>query len=98
MIETEESNNWVKIRLPAEFNFKLHREFRESYIHRPPGLCYEIDFKAVTTLDSAAMGMLLLMRKQCGDEDAIIHLVNGSSKIVQLLKLSKFDLFFTIPQ
>ncbi|MBF0309686.1 MAG: STAS domain-containing protein [Magnetococcales bacterium] len=94
MIITNEFNNFVTIRLPAEFNFKLHREFREAYLHRPPGLTYELDFRDVVAFDSAAMGMMLLMRNHCGDENAKIHLINFSDKILKMLEIAHFNIFF----
>ncbi|MBF0154506.1 MAG: STAS domain-containing protein [Magnetococcales bacterium] len=96
MIVVEESHNQVILRLPTEFNFKLHQEFRKCYQHRPSGLTYIIDFQDVTCFDSSALGMLLLLRSHCGDERADIHLVNCSAHIGRILATARFDSYFHI--
>ncbi|MBF0140624.1 MAG: STAS domain-containing protein [Magnetococcales bacterium] len=92
----EELDSRIILRLPEEFNFKTHREFRECYCHRDPRQSYKIDFRAVTNFDSAALGMLLLLRSHCGDDKADIHLSNCSPRIMKIMEIAKFGIYFQI--
>ncbi|MBF0127939.1 MAG: STAS domain-containing protein [Magnetococcales bacterium] len=96
MIVTNVSHSTVSVRLPTEFNFKMHREFRDLYVHRSPRISYEIDFQGVTHFDSSALGMLLLMRNHCGDDQANISLINCNPRIMLILKTATFDNYFRI--
>ncbi len=96
MIKVEESDGHVVLRLPAEFNFKIYTEFGEIYQRFPPGTSYKIDFDSVVSMDSAALGMLLLMRSCCGDERADICLTNCNARIRNLLDIAFFNKYFRI--
>ena len=92
----EELDSKVILRLPEEFNFKTHNEFRDCYRQRPPETSFEIDFKNVTRFDSSALGMLLLLRSHCGDDKADIHLTNCSPRIRKILETAMFGAYFNI--
>ncbi len=94
MIRIIENGNNVKLLLPKEFNFNSHGEFRDLYCHRPRGTFYEIDFKNVVKFDSAAMGILLLLRSYCGDDRTKISLVNCSDEILKQLQGASFGRYF----
>ncbi|MBF0462564.1 MAG: STAS domain-containing protein [Magnetococcales bacterium] len=96
MITVTEPTFRVTVHLPAEFNFRMHQAFRECYCHRDPGQAYEIDFQDVTTFDSSALGMLLLMRSHCGDDKADIILTNCSPRIKKILAMAMFGDYFSI--
>jgi anti-anti-sigma factor len=96
MIKVEEHEDRVKFVLAEEFNFRSHKEFRELYMHRSPDTCYEIDFRHVTHFDSAALGILLLLRSHCGDINERVHLVNCGEKVRKLLDGVCFARYFRI--
>ncbi|CAK0738112.1 HptB-dependent secretion and biofilm anti anti-sigma factor [Gammaproteobacteria bacterium] len=98
MIVVEETDRGVKLRLPAEVDYKLQQEFRKCYRDRPagPGVSYEIDFQAVISIDSSALGMLLLLRSHCGDDDSDIHLINCNPTIKRVFKIARFNTMFNV--
>ncbi|MEO5333177.1 MAG: STAS domain-containing protein [Magnetococcus sp. YQC-5] len=96
MIVTQESEGRITLRLPEEFNFKQHKLFRECYHRHSPRLLYTIDFQDVTSFDSSALGMLLLMRSYCGDAEARIRLINCNQRIRGILLTATFDHYFQI--
>ncbi|MBF0135173.1 MAG: STAS domain-containing protein [Magnetococcus sp. DMHC-1] len=96
MITIEENSGLVTLRLPAEFNYKSHREFRECYAHRSPKQAYVIDFSNVIKFDSSALGMLLLLRSHCGENKANIHLINCNPHVRRVLEVARFNDFFRI--
>lgn len=86
----------VVIRVDGEFNFKLHREFRDAYSSEPPRTVVEIDLSRVSGMDSSALGMLLLLRQHFGDEQARVSLVNSSAEVRKILDVAHFKNFFEI--
>ncbi|HAT51497.1 MAG: STAS domain-containing protein [Nitrospirae bacterium] len=94
MIRLEESFLRVVMWLPESFDFRLRREFLMIYQNRPPETFYKIDFRAVTSIDSSALGMLLLMRSYCGEGNARIRLVHCNERIRKILKTALFDEYF----
>ncbi|MBF0416311.1 MAG: STAS domain-containing protein [Magnetococcales bacterium] len=96
MVTLSESDGWVTLQLPAEFDFKMHKELRACYCNRPPEQRYRIDFKEVTRIDSSTLGMLLLMRSYCGDDRARIQLINCNPKVKGLLNTATFYNYFPI--
>ena len=96
MIVTEESDSRILLHLPEEFNFKTNMAFQECYRHRDPGKSYAIDFQQVTSFDSSALGMLLLMRDHCGGDKADIHLINCNPRVKKILETAMFSTYFHI--
>ncbi|MEO5333268.1 MAG: STAS domain-containing protein [Magnetococcus sp. YQC-5] len=93
-ITTTTDNAVVTIHLAGSFDYKMRTEFRKSYADKPPGTIFEIDFSRVTSVDSSALGMLLVMREQHGGEQANISFVNCKPEIRHLFQISQFkDLF-----
>ncbi|ABK45448.1 anti-sigma-factor antagonist [Magnetococcus marinus MC-1] len=93
MIKTYEKDQHLVVVLPARFDFKMADYFREIYHNHPPR-SYHIDFSAVHSMDSAALGMLLLLREHCGGEQARITLKNCHGQLAQLLRIARFEQIF----
>ncbi len=87
----------LTICVDGRFDYLYHNEFRGAYegLDRRP-LRYLIDLKAVTHVDSSALGMLLLLRDYAGGDDANISIINGSEDVKKVLLISKFDQLFEI--
>jgi len=98
MIVVEETEQCITLRLPAEIDYKLQQEFRKCYRNRPTdsSLSYEIDFQEVPSIDSSALGMLLLLRSHCGEDNSDIHLINCNATIKNILRITRFDTMFNV--
>lgn len=87
------------IRLSGRFDFSAFRRFRESY---QPLLADEdvreirVDLDEVEFVDSAALGMLLLLREKAVELGKRVSLANCTSSVRQSLSLSNFDRLFDI--
>ncbi len=93
-ITTQTNNNVATIHISGSFDYKMRTEFRKAYADIPTGTIYEIDFARVTSVDSSALGMLLVMREQTGGEQANISFINCKPEIRHLFQISQFkDLF-----
>ncbi|MBF0125958.1 MAG: STAS domain-containing protein [Magnetococcales bacterium] len=93
-ITSQTNNNVVTIHIVGSFDYKMRTEFRKAYADKPPGTPFEIDFSRVSSVDSSALGMLLVLREQCGGDQANIALINCKPEIRHLFQISQFkDLF-----
>lgn len=99
--ELSESGDALTIRVSGSFDFNMHREFLRAYQNlSPPPRLYCIDLSETRHLDSAALGMLLLLRDHCldagGDRQCSIELQNANDHVANILAVSNFDKIFKI--
>ncbi|MBF0178593.1 MAG: STAS domain-containing protein [Magnetococcales bacterium] len=97
MLNITKERDTVIIRLPRMFGFPNRTEFRQATIGNPQGTKYRLDFQEVEKLDSAALGMLLILRESAGGMTSDISLVNTRAEVRQLLVLANFQSLFKIP-
>lgn len=98
MISVTESDDgkMVTIKLPREFDFRAHREFRKTHEDYDPAAHYVLDFSQTEHIDSSALGMLLLMREELGNDDANVKVVNCRPNIKKLLEMASFHQLFDV--
>ncbi|GAB3475970.1 STAS domain-containing protein [Marinomonas epiphytica] len=90
------NNDCVELMVLGSFDFSLFNDFRTAYSqYIPEHKYYLVDMSEVEYLDSAALGMLLSMKKAVG-EDCHIELRGPNSFIKDILMISRFDKLFTI--
>lgn len=85
------------IALSGNFTFEAHRDFKEatSGALSHEGLTeIEIDFDGVDYLDSAALGMLLLLNERAGGRK--ITLINCRGTVKAVLDIANFNKIFEI--
>jgi len=81
------------IEISGRFDFSCHPEFRAAFASLTPGSEVVIDFAATTYIDSAALGMLLLLRDRVGDARHI-RLANCKGQPDQVLRIANFHRLF----
>jgi anti-anti-sigma factor len=86
----------ITIKLPNEFDFKSHKEFRETHKNPKENVQYILDFSQTSHMDSSALGMLLLMREELGNDNAKVRLVNCRDNIKALLEMASFHQLFEV--
>ncbi|MEL0082889.1 MAG: STAS domain-containing protein [Gammaproteobacteria bacterium] len=92
-IETERAT----IRVDDILNFDRVMEFRAAYEQQPwQQAAITVDLRECPHLDSAALGVLLLMKSQLGKADGEITLLVGNSEVAGLLAAVHFEKKFTI--
>ncbi len=95
--ELDPERSVLTLRIPERFDFSLHRAFRDAYMRQSQSArSYVIDLGESAAIDSAALGMLLLLREHAGGERAEIHIVNGAPAIRELLCTAGFDRLFVL--
>lgn len=86
-----------KLGMPKRFDFALHRGFRDAYT---PMLLdggikkFLIDFSETEYLDSAALGLLLLVRRQSKEAGKAVSLSGVHGVVAEVLHIAKFDTLF----
>lgn len=94
VVEAQSINNdeEMVISVRGHFDFTIANDFRNCYRNTPPKKKYIIDLAGVEFVDSAAIGMLLLLREYTHNH-AIIRLVNYKPAIKKILEISHIERF-----
>ncbi|MBE9608988.1 STAS domain-containing protein [Chitinilyticum piscinae] len=85
------------IKLSGSFTFEVHREFKQvtnSALERNDITALEIDLGDVDYMDSAALGMLLLLNERSAGRK--ISLVNCKGTVRSVLDIANFSKIFEI--
>ncbi|MBN8431970.1 STAS domain-containing protein [Microbulbifer salipaludis] len=97
-----DSGGDLVIRVTGNFDFNMHREFQRAYRNvSPPPERFLVDLSETDHLDSAALGMLLLLRDYCaelgsGGVQPTVELLNANAHVSHILSVSNFDRIFSI--
>lgn len=87
----------VTMRLSGRFEFSDHTDFRTGYnLASPPHSDYILDMSKVSYMDSAALGMLVVLHERTGQNSKKVVLKGCSPEILKILEISKFDQLMTI--
>jgi anti-anti-sigma factor len=81
------------ITISGRFDFSCHPEFRAAFSSLSAGTEVIVDFSTTTYIDSAALGMLLLLRDRVGDPRHI-RLANCKGQPDQVLRIANFHKLF----
>jgi anti-anti-sigma factor len=92
------SSDTLTIKLTGHFDFGIHQEFRQSYASLPASnrRTFIIDMLKVDHMDSAALGMLLVLREKSGADKTRIILQGAKPDVLRILEISGFRQLFTI--
>ena len=89
--------NQLTIHVSNRFDFHVTRAFRNAYRDQVlPSGRYIVDLGQTDYMDSAALGMLLILREQVGGDATSIRIINCQDDIKNILRISKFEQYFEI--
>lgn len=95
--EVSSDSNTLTISLSGKFDYTCHESFIQSFESVSPGPAqYVIDAIELVSLDSSALGMLLLLRNHAGGDDSHIRIVNASPEVCRLLSSCRFTELFNV--
>lgn len=97
--EVDQDKSIIKIKLPENFDFRIHREFRAAYEQSGnEKMNFIINMENTNYMDSSALGMLLLLREFAGNDSARerVKIINVSDEVKEILRISKFEKLFEI--
>jgi anti-anti-sigma factor len=88
----------TKIHLQGRFDFASHHGFREACSKAFEHLAKEIhvDLAGVDYIDSAALGMLLILRDKCAVSARTLTLLRPSADVFSIFKIANFAQLFDI--
>ncbi|QGG80248.1 anti-anti-sigma factor [Litorivicinus lipolyticus] len=88
----------LTIRVTGRFGFSLHKAFLDAFQKFGSGArCYTVDLTDADSVDSSALGMMLLLRDFAGGDRSNITVEGANLDIEKVLKITAFDKLFHIP-
>lgn len=96
-VKAELNGRELVLSVKGLFDINLYEAFNDSY---KPYLTQAnhivIDFSQTTSIDSAALGLMLLLRQKFGADDARISLVNANDSVRKVLDIAQFGQLFDL--
>ncbi|MEG3638034.1 STAS domain-containing protein [Magnetococcus sp. PR-3] len=94
--EIIEQDGVIVIKPPQRFDVASHNPFLKTLDQLPHAPRYLVDLTATDYVDSAGLGMLLLLRQRlsCETNSLELHIMPG--QVQQTLSISKFDQLFSM--
>lgn len=89
----------ARIAMSGRFDFEVHRDFKNCYMPLLDNVAVreiEIEMSKVDYLDSAALGMLMLLHERAKEASKPIALVNASGVASQVMEVANFSKIFNI--
>jgi len=87
----------LTLTLLGKFDYTCHQDFQGAFeAIKPVPEKFVIDALEITSIDSSALGMLLLLRNHAGGDDSNVSIINAKPDIFKLLQTCKFDELFTV--
>lgn len=82
------------IKVAGRFDFSCHASFREAYAGTKEGHDFIIDMAETTYVDSAALGMLLLLREHAQKTGSRVAIANCNGPAREVLQIANFQRLF----
>ena len=92
---TEEADGGLVLAIDGQFNFGRYDEFHRA-IGDGPAPRYIVDLRQTEYIDSAALGMLLLLRERVMEDPRKVTLKVKAGQPSDVLRLANFGTLFTI--
>lgn len=97
IVHHDSEQDCLTLQLGDRFDFSVHRHFHEACLGTGSAArSYVIDLGQVTSMDSSALGMLLLLREHAGEDRAEIRIVNADIELRNTLRVAGFDKLFLL--
>lgn len=94
---SDSKNNTLTIQVSGRFDFYVTQAFRDTYRNSTlPGGNYIVDLSRTDYMDSAALGMLLLLREHAMQHEAKVHIKGTSESLRRILSIARFEQLFDI--
>ena len=98
-IETQLSQDQtlLTLTLMGKFDYTCQQLFQASYepiVPAPERIV--LDVLEVPSIDSSALGMLLLLRSYAGGDESDVSIINTQADVYKLLQTCKFDELFKV--
>lgn len=88
--------NTIVVKIPEKFDYSTNAEFRAAYSDKSTKNTFILDFSETRHIDSASLGMLLLLKEYAGGTLDKIQFIHCSPEIIKIFKICHFDKMFNI--
>ncbi|MBF0126154.1 MAG: STAS domain-containing protein [Magnetococcales bacterium] len=95
-IDFKKTDDTLLITLGDKFDYHHGKRFQDACRAHTGINKYIIDFKHVSYIDSSALGRLMFLRTQAGEEQADITIINPRKAIFDILKITQLHKVFKI--
>ncbi len=96
-VRVSDDKRGATIEVTGRFDFGCHQDFKNAYSQFDTrGARITVDLSGTDYMDSAALGMLLVLRERAGGDEADITLKGCSTDIQKILDVSRFEELFHI--
>lgn len=97
-IKVTKGNGHAAIHLGGRFDFDARRDFIAAREQALAGGArhIEVKFTGVDTLDSAALGMLLILREKAHASGKSVSLADCTATVRQIIEVAHFDRLFRV--
>lgn len=93
----DRDNGHRVIHIQGRFDFSIHDEFLAAFRDtNGQATRYEVQMGETEYLDSAALGMLMLLREHAGNDASRITLKNPRPEVKEVLEIANFNRLFQI--
>ncbi len=88
--------NGIQVMLSGNFTFAFNQKFKEilALLDKETAPTIVLNLKDVDFIDSAGLGMLLLLRDQCNQRNVHVELTQAQGQVEKIFLLSRFDQLF----
>ncbi|HAG70809.1 MAG TPA: anti-anti-sigma factor [Gammaproteobacteria bacterium] len=87
----------LTLTLLGKFDYTCHQAFQNAYeASIPTPARFVVDILEVPSIDSSALGMLLLLRNHAGGDSSDVRIINVQADVFKLLQTCKFDELFKV--
>lgn len=98
-INVQINNHMARIVMSGRFDFEIHRDFKNAYIPLVNNATVreiELELSKVDYLDSAALGMLMLLNERAKEANKPVSLLNASGVASKVMEVANFSRIFNI--
>ncbi|MDO8463694.1 MAG: STAS domain-containing protein [Gallionella sp.] len=98
-INVQTDDRMARIVMSGRFDFEVHRDFKNSYmplLNNAAVREIELEMSKVDYLDSAALGMLMLLHERAKEASKPVALLNASGVASQVMEIANFSKIFNI--
>lgn len=89
--------NELTIRVSGRFDFQATCAFRDAYREQVlPSGRYVVDLSQTRYMDSAALGMLLLLREHATSQAATVCIRGVNEDLKRILNIARFEQLFAL--
>ncbi|MBF0461353.1 MAG: STAS domain-containing protein [Magnetococcales bacterium] len=100
IISTSRSAQATTIHVQGRFNFEMYAQFRAAYREDTQNghdnRHFIVDLAGAEYIDSAALGMLIMLREETDTRKTNVEIVNACPEIREILTTANFNRLFKV--